>query len=210
MLERWINPDGFTHVRQDPRFVGICQLARTVNAIREFDEIARGAGENDRRRIVCFTTTLALVHEALTNLCRALGRDWKDDDAYRFGFGVLLRSNDVRDFQARYLKALRNKAAFHSDSELVQAGLETLPPGVAFGFGRSRLGTTEDAFFLGAELLIWRAVFSDAETVEGFSQEFEKAARNLVGLVGKFLEAADLLLMHALDELGFETRSIDG
>jgi hypothetical protein len=152
--------------------------------------------------------TLALMHEALINLCPWLGRDWKNDNAYRSGLGDLLSSADVIAFQARYLKILRNKAVFHSDTDLVLKGLKTLPPGVSFTFGSSREGTTRDAYFLGAELLVMRAVFSDADTVEEFSREFGEATTGLINLVGKFLEAADLLLMHALDEFGFESREV--
>lgn len=205
------SPEVFPRVANRKDFQAIMRLARHVNALR-FGQAALNQSRDDdgpagrRARPGVFFYGGSVLFEAL-QLVPELRVHFGQHPQWGRSFGRFGQDGEVRARIAKgtLLHRLRNHVGFHVLGMVPELSLPklTLPDYViASGLGR-RVG---DIYYDLADLIPLHYLLGAPDTYDEFLKRFEAEAATVRDLILDFLNAADILLPHALRELGLTLR----
>lgn len=156
-----------------------------------------------RSRINSFLFASSVLYEGFI-LVEHLGKNYKNLDSFKNGFGVLLRDKTAKLMRESVLKRMRNKFVFHFDQEVAKESLknfELQEYKFASGIGKARI---EIYFGLADEVVInYLLQPTHNEPDESVKQRFEKILQDTADVMNKFTESAEKLMAEALDGMGF-------
>ena len=201
----------FDVVKTDERFLDLIILARVVNALhfchkagidaKEYTEYA-GA----RATLNSFLFAASVLHEGFI-LVERLGKNFKDLDSFKKGFGVLLRDHKVMTLRKKngVLSRTRNKFVFHFDSEMAKESLERFELSeynFASGTGEA---TGEMVFVLADEVCInYLLQPAPNDTDDVLRDRYKQILDDTTQVMVKFHKAAEKLIGDVLNDMGFE------
>lgn len=200
--------DTFNNLRSDHRFLGLLALARFVNALRFCQKAAidakdTGGPAGARSIINSFLYASSVLYEGFI-LVEKLGKNFKNLDSFKSGFGALLRDQNVKSLRKSVLKRMRNKFVFHFDGAVAKESLKN------FGLSEYRFASGvgkasgEMYFGLADEVVInYLLQPTQNETEESLNQRHKKIVQDITVLMGRFNESAERLMADALKDMGF-------
>ena len=208
--EIFFTSEQWRHLRTDERLVGIATLARATNALAMSYPLlmipVRYQSPRARRdRMSAFLYAAAVLFEGL-KVSKRLAKHFRDLPQFETGFGLIHSDKKVQQLETRFLKRLRDKAAFHFDREVLAKGFKELDFKEArFASGRGwRTGSTYFDIVDDAVLIFLTGAASDAEHCELLDQYMTSTAE----LANRFLIASHRLIPRVLRMLGGQMRTI--
>jgi hypothetical protein len=200
--------DIFNILRTDERFLNLLTLARLLNALRFCQQPVIDSRTSDkpsasRQSINSFLFASSVLYEGFV-LVEKLGQYFREVDSFRNGFAVLLRDKKIKNLRGTALKRMRNKFVFHFDRDIA---LETLKdfelPNYRFatGFGKA---SGEIYYGLADEAVMNYLLQPQPEdTDDALNKRLRALMEDVTELMGKFVEAAELLITETLVTMGW-------
>ena len=201
----------FNSLRSDERFLNLLALARLVNALRFCQQPVIDAGNSDkpsatRQRLNSFLFASSVLYEGFL-LVEKLGQYFKDSDSFKKGFAILLRDKKIKDLRASELTRMRNKFVFHFDRDVSLEALKDfdLPTyRFATGFGKA---SGEIYYGLADEVVMNYLLESKTEDTDStLNLRLRSLMVDITDLMGKFGEAAEILIADSLLTLGWSAK----
>lgn len=195
----------FASLRKDPEFAFLVTLARVINALKFGAEVHPTADHArtpvvERRQVGALLYLGGIVHEVL-ELRKASVKNWGHLPAYQAVFSILDDAMVDKEM-AKWLHAMRNRAAFHFDMDIARRTLPTFPT-EPFAFiaakGRDRM----DANYELADLVTFVSIFKASANVSLLKERLTRFRQRLDAILPAFIRAADRYMMTRLLELGF-------
>ena len=204
----------FDVVKRDEHFLDLITLARIVNALRFCQKAGIDGKESTgyagaRSTINSFVFAASVLYEGFLLVAR-LGRNFRDLDSFKNGFGVLLRDNKVKTLRKRdgVVSRMRNKFAFHFDDEVAKESLENFELSeykFASGIGEA---AGEMVFVLADEVVInYLLQPTPNDTDDILRERYKQILDDTTEVMGKFHEAAERLMGDVLKDMGFKVKS---
>jgi hypothetical protein len=197
-------------VRTDERLIGIATLARATNALAMaypvlMTPVTYQSPRARRDRTSAFLYAAAVLFEGL-QVSRGLTRYFKDLPQFQAGFALIHADRAVQTLETRFLKRLRDKAAFHFDRDVLAKGFKELDfEDARFASGRGwRTGSTYFDIVDDAVLVFLTGASSDNEHLELLDHYMTSTA----ALANRFLIASHRLIPRVLRLLGARMRTI--
>ena len=157
-----------------------------------------------RSNINSFLFGASILYEGLLLVGR-LGRNFRDLDSFKSGFGVLLRDKKVKTLRESVLSRMRNKFVFHFDEKVAKESLQNLElPEYNFASG---IGKTagEMVFVLADEMVInYLLQPTPNERDDTLRERYRQIVEDTNEATRKFLEAAEKLMGDVLKNMGFK------
>ena len=202
----------FDVVKTDARFLSLLTLARFVNALRFCQKAAIDAKEatgptGARSSSNSFEFAASVLYEGFL-LIEKLGKDFKNLESFKSGFGALLRDKTVKSLRESALKRMRNKFVFHFDKEVAKGSLEKnfeLPEYIfASGIGKA----SGEMYFVLADEVVLHYLLQPTpnESDESLKKRYKQIVQNTTDIMGKFVVAAERLMGEVLTDMGFEVK----
>ncbi len=202
--EIYFTNEQWREVRTDERLIGIATLARATNALAMaypllMIPVKYQSPRARRDRMSAFLYAAAVLFEGL-RVSRRLGKHFRDLPQFQTGFGQIHSDKAVQTLENRFLKKLRDKAAFHFDRDVLAKGFKELDFSEArFASGRGwRTGSTYFDIVDDAVLVFLTGAASDAEHFELLDEYMSSTAE----LANRFLIASHRLIPRVLRMLG--------
>ena len=200
--------DIFDTLRTDERFLNLLTLARFFNALRFCQQPVIDARTSDkpsasRQSINSFLFASSVLYEGFL-LAEKLGQYFRDFDSFKNGFGVLLRDKKIKKLRTTSLKRMRSKFVFHFDRDISLEALKDFElPNYRFatGFGKA---SGELYYGLADEAVMNYLLQPQPEDTDGaLNKRLRSLMEDITELMGKFAEAAELLIAEALVAMGW-------
>jgi hypothetical protein len=208
--EIYFSSEQWQELRSDDRLIGIATLARATNALAMAYPVlmipVRYQSPRARRdRTSGFLYAAAVLFEGL-QVSKSLAKFFRDLPQFQSGFGLIHSDKQVQRLESRFLKKLRDKAAFHFDRDVMAEGFKELDlPEARFASGRGwRTGSTYFDIVDDAVLIFLTGAASDAEHLELLDEYMTSTAE----LANRFLIASHRLIPRVLRILGAQMRTI--
>jgi hypothetical protein len=199
----------FDVVKTDERFLGLLTLARFVNALRFCQKAGIDGKESTgyagaRSTINSFLFSASILYEGFL-LVEKLGKNFRDLDSFKSGFGVLLRDKKVRTLRKSVLTRMRNKFVFHFDQEVAKESLKNFElPEYKFASGVGK-AAGEMVFVLADEAVLnYLLQPTPSEPDEILAKRYKEILQDTIDVMGKFLDAAERLMGDVLKDMGFK------
>ena len=110
--------DQFEKIRSDNRLPELLRLGRVVNSLNYcIESLLNSAGDSPakmRQNLNSFLFTCGALHEGI-DFAGKLDKHFRGIDAFRDGFGKLLRDRQTKRLRDGLLRSFRNKVVFHYD-----------------------------------------------------------------------------------------------
>jgi hypothetical protein len=202
----------FDLLKTDERFLGLLTLARVVNALRFCQKAAIDAKDvpgpaGARSRINSFLYASSVLYEGFL-VVEKLGRNFKDLDSFRNGFGVLLRDRAVRSLRESVLNRMRNKFVFHFDPDVAKESFENFElreykfaSGIGKASGEMYFGLADEAVIN----YLLRPIQNEPD--ESLKRRYEEILQETTQIMGRFTESAERLMADVLDDMGFTVKT---
>lgn len=200
--------DIFDTLRTDEKFLDLLTLARLLNALRFCQQSVIDVRNSDRpsasrQRVNSFLFASSVLFEGF-KLAGKLGEYFRDFESYRNGFEVLLKDRKIKNLRAKELKKIRNKVVFHFERGVLTEVLKDFDPQnyrFVSSFGR----TSGELHYGLADVAVMKYLFQQqpGETEEALNKRFLALLEDITELMGKFTEAAELLIAEALVPMGW-------
>jgi len=200
--------DTFDNLRTDDRFLNLLTLARLLNALRFCQQPVIDARKSDRpsasrQSINSFLFASSVLYEGFL-LVEKLGQYFRDLDSFKNGFAVLLRDKKIKNLRETALKRMRNKFVFHFDRDISLEALKVFDlPNHRFatGFGKA---SGELYYGLADEAVMNYLLQPQSEdTDSALNKRLRALIEDITELMGKFVEAVELLIAEALVTMGW-------
>jgi hypothetical protein len=202
----------FSLLKADERFLGLLTLARVVNALRFCQMAAIHARETTgpagaRSRINSFLYASSVLYEGFLVVER-LGKNFKNHDSFRNGFGPLLRDQTVKSLRESVLNRMRNKFMFHFDQDVAKESFKDFElseykfaSGIGKASGEMYFGLADEA------VLNYLLQPTQNEPNESLKGRWEKILQETTQVMGRFTESAERLMADVLVEMGFTVKT---
>lgn len=203
----------FNLLKTDERFWGLLTLARVVNALRFCQMAGIHARETtgpagSRSRINSFLYSSSVLYEGFFVVER-LGKNYKNNDSFRNGFGALLKDKTVRSLRESVLNRMRNKFVFHFDPDVAKESFKDFEfseykfaSGIGKASGEMYFGLADEA------VLNYLLQPTQNEPNESLKGRWEKILQETTEIMGRFIESAERLVADVLVEMGFTLKTI--
>jgi hypothetical protein len=196
----------FSEFRNDPKFISLARLARVVNSLRFCQGAAYSARDNSmpegrRQRSSAFLFTCVVLYEGF-KVVRESGQYLGNYKAYRDKIIPLSRNTDVRSFINSIVKTTRNRVSFHFDAGVIADSIPDIElPEYRFvsGFG-DRAG---DTFYELADDIVVHSIVKHWKRSGDHVSKLNAFVTVLAEIMVLFVDAADTLIIEALDDLGW-------
>jgi len=151
----------------------------------------------DRRQLnQSYFFILALIFEGWS-LVRRLGQDFHQREAFRNGFAPLLADRRIKDFVEGSMKRVRNSAMFHPDEDEIARCLgEIVNPSEVLISGVKTWSSTN--YYELADSLLFATLVGPCASQAEFMAKYRAAMETSREILGKFLHAADQLIVEVL------------
>jgi len=200
--------EDFEKIKSDETFLGLLTLARFVNALRFCQKAAIDAKggcnpSSARSTINSFLFASSVLYEGFL-LVEKLGKDYKNLDSFKNGFGALLRDEQVKSLRKTVLKRARNKFVFHFDKDVAKEALSNFDmPTINFASGVGK-AAGEMYFGLADELSInYLLQPKKNESNESLMERYAKIVKDTSAIMGVFFKSAEVLMADVLEKKGF-------
>ena len=191
------------NLRTDRGFHRLVALMRLANQIR-FVNLAALQNDltdspPDRRQLnQSYFFALALVFEGW-ELTKRLGQHYRDRDSFKNGLGAMLKDPGIKAFVANALRRVRNSAMFHPDEDevgrcLAEVNNETE---VVMSGVKEWAGTT---YYELADMLLYATLVGPCSSQVECMTKYRAAMDTSKKILGRFLRAADVLIVDVLEE----------
>ena len=203
----------FKVLKTDERFLSLLTIARVVNALRFCQKAGIDAKNSQGLSSAGSIANSALfassvMYEGL-RAAEKLGKHFKDIDSYKNGFGALLKDKKIKSFSQTALKRMRNKFVFHFDSNVMAESFRNFElPEYIFAAGVGK--TSGEMYFVLADDAVFNYLLEpeENESDESLQNRYIEILRNSTGLMQKFTESAENLMVEVLPEMGFAIETI--
>lgn len=199
-----IPKDQFDKIRSDSRLPEILRLGRVINSlIHSVEPLLNSAGDAPakmRQNLNSFLFTCGVLHEALS-FAGKLEKHFRDVDAFRNGFGKLLKDRETKKLRDGLLKSFRNKVVFHYDDFATNILKNIDWPEYVFVSGTD--GKWMGAYYNLSDELAINFILEKHYAAQDLETAFRSAVADIGDLINKYVESADLLTTEILQEMNW-------
>jgi hypothetical protein len=213
-LENWeihLPKADFDKIRSDPRLPILLNLARIVNALNFcFRSLLQASDDNTpagrRQYFNSFLFACGVLYEGL-KVANTLGKTFGDREAFRKGFGLLLKDKTTKKLQETILNPMRNKIVFHFEEGAIQTTLKDLDLNsylFAVGYGKA----SGEAYYKLADDVAINFIIGNPDSEEDAEQVFRAAAKSIAQGLSEYTESANRLIADFLNETNWVGREV--
>jgi len=202
-------PEQFLALRTRPDFHQLVALARWANAARSITAAmptqpeTTPAGHRQRRNTILFNS--ALLYEGWA-LVKRMGQHYRTYDAWKKGFGPILKNGRFMRLVEKRLGPLRSQTVFHFfEDETAERLAQHEPDGPVIFMSTQGTDGLEASYDL-ADIVAVRTLCGDpapTSALELFTQ-VEDIGAQIAQLARAFFKATDELIAEAVGRMGFK------
>lgn len=202
--------EAYVKAQQDERFQCIVVLGRAINALNFVRSLAQLRSMDDdspaakRDRMNSYLFGSAIMYEAL-QLIRRLNKPFATDPIFQDGLRLLLKDKNAQAIERKHLDAVRNQAVFHFIPATFAAAVQKhlKPEKFCSGQGTAKGGVNFSySDIIAAEILM--GSYTDIDSGSDAIEKFNVLVAGTNALTSQFVQHAENLIRHTLQDLGFE------
>jgi hypothetical protein len=207
--EIYIPKEDFEKLRSDSRFIALLPLARVVNALKfcfqtMVEHSASDTPSGTRQHINSFLFGCGVLYEGL-KIANTLGKHFGEREAFREGFGKLLKSKETKKLNDSVLNPMRNKLVFHFDEDVAPSVLKNLEL-EQYAFATADGAKSGEVYYNLADEVAINFIIGEPGSHEEEVRIFREALQSVSIVITEYVKSADILIADVLKDMNWRGR----
>jgi hypothetical protein len=207
--EIYISKEDFEKLRSDPSFLTLLPLARVVNALKFcfqtlIEHSAPDTPSGFRQHINSFLFSCGVLYEGL-KIANKLGKRFGEREAFRNGFGKLLKRRETKKLNETVLNSMRNKLVFHFDEDVAPSVLKTFDLDT-YVFATADGSQSGAVYYSLADSVAINFIIGEPGSKEEEERIFREILQSISIVITEYVSAADSLIADVLKDMNWKGR----